>query len=1017
MRYNRINTIAGWIVCAIACTVYLSTMEATASFWDCGEFIAACYGLQIPHPPGAPLFVLLGRVFIILSGNNPETAAVAVNSMSAIASGLTILFLFWTITHFARKLLLTKDVEPTGQQIFSIISAGTIGALAYTFSDSFWFSAVEGEVYALSSLFTALVFWAILKWEQQAAKAGSDRWLIFIFFVMGLSIGIHLLNLLVIPAIILVYYFKRYPTTLKGTFLALLTGVVITGIVQKLMIQSTVKAAGKMDVFFANDLGMPVFSGFAFFFLLLAGSIALIIRYANKHNYIQLKLLMWSMAFLLLGYSTYLTTMIRSNADPAVDMFNVDNPVSLAGYLGRAQYNDWPILYGPDFTDRVPRVESGILYSREGNKYLKAGKTYEQDWAHAESAHLFPRMWDDGTERGQLDCYQKFSGLQADETPTMAHNLKYFSNYQAGWMYFRYFMWNFAGRQNDLQGTGNVADSNWVSGISFIDNARLGDQSALPDSIHTGNKAYNRLFLLPLVLGFAGLIFQYRRNPKDFWVNGLLFFFTGFAIVMYLNQSGYQPRERDYAYVGSFYVFAVWIGLGVLAVKQLLEKFMKLPVAAIAAASLCLLAVPVLMASQEWDDHDRSNKTLARDLAKNYLESCPPNAVLFSGEDNDTYMLWYLQDVEGIRPDVRVVVNTIFSADWYINQLRYKINESDPVDVLYTKGQLRGSNRDVTYYMELPGFDNNKYYDLKNMLQNIVGSDDPAYSRQTEDGESLNILPVRKFTVPVDEKFVREHSIVNKEDEVVNELKIDMPNKNYLLKNELALLAVIASNNWKRPICFTSTRELDDLGLTKYARLEGMTYRLVPVENAGANNQVAYKNIMEQFQYGSKGKKPVYFDEENRRRMGYIQLAHAQVALSLAQQGKMEAARNVLNHFDSQVYPTGFPYGMASSRGSQHNAISMEFLRACYAAEDKQLAKKVQSAVQKDLQQQIQYYGSLGEEKLNTDQLGEQAYLLLQGKAAYLSDRQVSFANEIFSSYRFLQQLQEWDKVQSASSH
>jgi len=1011
MKFNRVNNIAGWVVFGIASTVYLLTMEASASFWDCGEFISACYKLQIPHPPGAPLFVMLGRVFIILFGDNPANAAVAVNSMSAIASAFTILFLFWSITHFAGKLIQKNNEPLTRQQMVTIIGCGAVGALAYTFSDSFWYSAVEGEVYALSSFFTALVFWAILKWERRADEPRNERWLIFIFYMMGLSIGVHLLNLLTIPAIIMVYYFKKYKPTLRGGILAFITGCVITGVVQKFLIQSTIKGAGLLDVYFVNNLHLPFYTGFALFFLLLAAAIVIAMRRANKDKYAVVKLGLWSMAFLLLGYSTYLTTMIRSNANPAVDMFNVDNPVSLAGYLGRDQYNDWPIVYGPDFTDRAPYTDKGVNYAKYGNNYVPTGKIMKAEWANTPSSHLFPRMWDNNDDRQQQDCYCIFTGLEKDEAPSMKDNISYFTRYQAGWMYMRYFMWNFAGKQNDLQGFGNARDSNWVSGISFIDNALYGNQKDLPQTVNADNKSHNKLYMLPLLLGIAGLVIQYRRKRNDFLVNLLLFFFTGLAVVIYLNQSGYQPRERDYAYVGSFYVFAIWIGLGVLAVAALLQRMMQLRPASYTAIALCTLAVPVLMASQEWDDHDRSNKTLAVDMARDYLQSCPQNAILFSAGDNDTYALWYLQEVEGVRPDVRVVVNTIFASDWYINQLRYKINKSDPFDVIFTPEQIRGSNRDVVYFDKTAGFDSSKYYDLYSTLKNITASNDPQYSRLTEDGDTLHTLPLCKFSIPVDINTVRTNGTVEKGDSVANQLQFDLGDKKYLFKNDLAILSVIAANNWKRPVCFTSDRTVADIGLEKYARLEGMTWRLTPVENSRVNNDVAYKNIMEKFRYGKKSAgKPVYYDEENRRRMNYIRLAHAQVAMGLAQAGRKEEAKKILERFDAQVNEKEFPYGMTSNRGNMHNIFAAEFLRACYMAEDKTLAKKVTASVKKDLQEQLRYYISLGDESMSSEQLAMLAYSLLQGKGGDMPPRQIAFASDIVSSWQLLQEIGGWEK-------
>jgi hypothetical protein len=1024
MRFNRVNNIVGWIVGLIACTVFVMTMEPTGSFWDCGEFVSSCYKLQIPHPPGAPLFVLMGRFFIILFGDNPATAARGVNFMSAIASGLSILFLFWSITHFARKLVQKNDTttDPDNQQLVTIMSAGVVGALAYTFCDSFWYSAVEGEVYASSAFFTALVFWAILKWEHNADKPGGDKWIIFIFYMMGLSIGVHLLNLLTIPAIVMVYYFKRYKPTLWGTIIAFIVGCGITGIIQKFVIQYTIKGAGAFDIFFVNSLGMPFFVGFATFFVLLTAVLVVAIRWAVRKQYYFLKMGLWCAAFMLLGYSTYFTTIIRSNADPAVDMYNVDNPVSLVGYLSRDQYGDWPLLYGPDFQDRAPRVDNGNLYVKGKEKYEIAGKMSAQDWGNTPSSHIFPRMWDGGNDRGQIDCYKNFSGMDGD-VPTMADNIKYFIRYQNGVMFLRYFMWNFSGKQNDLQGFGNPRDGNFITGISFLDNLMYGDQSKMPDSIRSNNKSHNQLFLLPLILGIIGLVFQYTRNNKDFLVTGLLFFFTGFAIVVYLNQAGYQPRERDYAYAGACYAFAIWIGLGVIWVKEVFEKYLfkgKAAMASYAAAGLCFLAVPVLMGSQEWDDHDRSKKTLARDIGKDYLESCPPNAILISFGDNDTYPLWYAQEVEGIRPDVRVMNYSLLGTDWYINQLRYKVNKSGPADVIFTPEQIQGNTRDAVPINALPGFDQNKYYDCYDMLKNVVGSEDAKYTTQTEDGDTYHFLPVHKLSVPVDANLVRSNGTVNADDSIVNELHLDISkNKNYLFKNELAVLALIAANKWQRPLCFNSTYELEDMGLAKYIRQDGLAGRLVPVEsknpNAGNyNNDVAYKNMMTMFAFGNADKQGVYYDEENRRHLNTLRASYAQLALSLIEAGKKDSARRILDHFDKGVLESNFPYGMTSNRGNQHNRISMSFLLACYQSGDQELAKKVAASVKKDLTQQMRYYSGLGDNMPN-EQLAINAQMLMQGKGGNLSEKQMQFAQDIVSSYQMLMQMGDWEKQYSGS--
>ena len=1022
MRFNRVNNIVGWVVGVIACTVYVMTMEPTGSFWDCGEFVSSCYKLQIPHPPGAPLFVLLGRFFIILFGDNPHTAARGVNFMSAIASGLSILFLFWSITHFARKLVQRNGTatEPDGQQLFTIMSAGVVGALAYTFCDSYWYSAVEGEVYASSAFFTALVFWAILKWEHNADKPGADKWIIFIFYMMGLSIGVHLLNLLTIPAIVMVYYFKRYKPTTWGTITAFVIGCGITGLVQKFLIQYTIKGAGAFDIFFVNSLGAPFFLGFGVFFILLALALVFAIRWAVRKQYYYLKMGLWCSCFMLLGYSTYFTTLIRSNADPAVDMYNVDNPVSLVGYLSRDQYGDWPILYGPDFTDPPPSVDGGDLYAKGKDKYEIAGKINGQDWGNTPSAHIFPRMWNSSNVRREVDTYKKYGGVEEGDQPTMANNIKYFITYQSWWMYGRYFMWNFSGKQNDLEGFGNVRDGNAITGISFIDNYFLGDQSKMPDSIHTNNKSYNRMYLLPFILGLVGLVFQFRGGRRDFWVTGLLFFFTGFAVVVYLNQAGQQPRERDYAYAGSCYAFAIWIGLGVIWIKELMEKYLlkgKAAMANYATAGLCFLAVPVLMGSQEWNDHDRSKKTLARDLAKDYLESCPPNAILFTFGDNDTYPLWYAQEVEGIRPDVRVMVNTLLGTDWYMNQLRYKINESAPFDIILTPEQIMGDKRNVSYFSDkVPGFDKNKYYDLYDIMKNVIGSDDPKYTSPMDNGSSVNIVPVQKFSVPVDLNTVRSNGTVHASDSVLSELHLDIPaQKHYLLKNDLAILAIIAANKWKRPICFTSPQELGELGLSKYVRLRGLSYQLVPVENSQVDNEVAYKTLMEKFSYGNANVSGVYYDEENRRHLNSIKYAHAQVALSLAAAGMKDSARKILAHYDENVLQSNFPYGMTSNQNNIHDYFSFRFLEACYVSDDLARAKKVEASLKKDLEQQMRYYKSLGE-TMGDEQLAINAQMQLQGKGGNLSERQAAFAQDIVSSYQMLLQMAEWQKQYSKAA-
>lgn len=1035
MQFNRINNIVGWVVCLLACTVYILTAEAGGSFWDCGEFVSSCFKLQIPHPPGAPLFVILGRVFIILFGDNPMNAAKAVNVMSALASGFTILFLFWTITHFARRIVNVKTTDIlTGSQLWSIMGAGVVGALAYTFSDSFWYSAVEGEVYAMSSFFTAIVFWAILKWENHADEPGADRWIVFIFFMMGLSIGVHLLNLLTIPAIVIVYYFRRKPSfnyavirswfirlvaiggilafilalivangetseergiSMDGTmsglvilgvgvaigllflvekykkeqkayyggmYIFFVIGCVITGIVQVVVIQYSVKMAGTFDRWFVNGMGTPFFYGFTFFFVLLTALLWYGFKVAAKKGWAYLRLSLWCVVFMLIGYSAYVTTMIRSNANPSVDMYNVDNPISLVGYLGREQYGDFPLIYGQKFTAELKDVKNtGMRYQKSKDKYVEVGPDKKYVYA-PEDKMVFPRVWDASNEQNHADYYASFLGIGRmkdgtyERPPNQVDNVKFFVSYQSYWMYFRYFMWNFSGKQNDNQGlfTGNVRDGNWITGIPFVDQIFYGDQSALPDSLKN-NKSNNKLFALPFILGLIGLFYHFRKKGDDAVANFLMFFFTGFAIVIYLNQAGFQPRERDYAYVGSFYAFAVWIGLGVLKVRDWLGKAVSQTTAASLATVICLLAVPVVMAQQEWDDHDRSKKELSRDLAKDYLESCAPNAILFTFGDNDTYPLWYAQEVEGIRPDIRVINYSLLGIDWYINQLRYKVNQSGPIDVIWTPDQIEGDKRNYILYRPKPNIPEDRYYDLYDLMKNYAGSDDPAKMEDRGGGESVNTFPVRKMAVAVDKAAVLQNGTVNTTDSVVNEVRFEIP-KGALMKNDLAVLNVIAANKWNRPIYFTNPSV--DLGFDQYIRRDGLSFRLVPVLGSRVNTDWMLDKVTNKFAFGNAQTRGVYFDEENRRHLNTIRTAYAELATDLANKGRKEEARKVLNQVDKMMNPANFDYGM-TSRANMHNRNSLMFLEACYLAGDTALAQKVSASVKKDLQQQLRYYNAL----------------------------------------------------------
>ncbi len=991
MNFKRINDITGWVICIIACSVYILTMEKNGSLWDCGEFASSAYKLQIPHSPGAPFFVLIGRLFMAPFG--PANAATGINLMSALASGFTILFLFWTITHLAKKLFIKTNQVISNGNMIAIIAAGVVGALAYTFSDTFWYDAVESEVYALSSFFTALIFWLMLKWENEVTAehiAGikghftkADRYIVVIFFLMGLSIGVHLLNLLTIPALSMIYFYKRYTVTPWKTFFAFIVSIIITGLAQKALIQWTVKGAGSFDVLFVNSFGLPFFSGFAFFFLMIAALVWFGLRIAHKNNWNLLKLGMWCFLFITLGcFASYSTTLVRSNANVAVDMNEVDNPVNLMSYVSREQYGDWPILFGQDFTAQIQDSKVTETYIKAGDKYEKEGRKVEYVYA-PEDKHFFPRMWDQSNDQGRADYYANFAGIGKNKdgtferAPTMGENISFFMGYQINWMYMRYFLWNFAGKQNDVQGVemSNVRDGNWKTGIGFLDAIRLGDQSKMPDSVKN-NKANNKLFFLPFILGILGLVYQIKNDKRDALVVGLFFFFTGIAISLYFNMAGNQPRERDYAFVGSFYVFAIWIGLGVLFVKDLLTPALKnVKNASIAAGILCLLAVPVLMASQEWDDHDRSEKTMAPDLATDYLESCAPNAILFTFGDNDTYPLWYAQEVLGVRPDIRVMNTSLLGTDWYINQLRYKVNNSDPVDVIWSAEQIRGSNRDVVYNSPMPGVDPNQYMDLYGMMKDFAGSDDPQKTQQGRDGNTMNVFPSKKVFIPVDASLVKQNGTVNTTDSVVAAMQFEIP-KNYLYKNDAAILNIIAANKWKRPIYFTSP--YGELGFQSFLRQDGLSYRLVPVANGEVNKDWVMDKMMNKFVFGGAQKNGVYYDEENRRHLNSIRLAYAQAARNLAEGGRKEDAKKLLNKCDKGILETNMPYGMVS-RQQQQNQISLQFYIAASIAGDSALANKVYTALRKDMEQQAAYYESLSDNKREAMRYEEERNSQLMG--------------------------------------
>ncbi|MGO1649429.1 MAG: glycosyltransferase family 117 protein [Sphingobacterium sp.] len=961
MSYKKINNLLGWACGFIATLIYIITLEKTTSWWDTGEFIASALKLQIVHQPGAPLFLMVQNLFSNLAMGNVERIAYWMNIGSAICSGLTITFLFWTITALAKKAYASfSQTEGISQgDLIKIMGSGLVGALAYTFSDTFWFSAVESEVYAMSSLCTAVVFWAILKWEVRAEEPGADRWLILIAYVMGLSIGVHLLNLLVIPAIALVIYFRKTSkVTGGGITKALLLGVLVLAIVLWGVIQYLIKFAAYFDLFFVNSLGLGFGSGVTVFALLIIGGLIYGIWYSKKKLKPILNIALLSLSFIIFGYSSFSMILIRAKADPTLNNSDPDNVFSFLSYLNREQYGDEPLIHGRFFDAQPTDVfESGKVYRKDGDRYVVAKKKFDYEWSRST---LFPRIHSDRHE----SFYRDYLNLGPDDQPTMVDNLKFFFGYQIGHMYSRYFMWNFAGRQNDQQGQGSFTEGNWVSGIKPLDNIRLGGQYDLPTS-EKENPARNTYFFLPLILGILGALWQFKRQQRDASVVALLFFFTGLAIVLYLNQTPLQPRERDYAYAGSFYAFCIWIGMGVIWIAELLSKKINARTAAIGATSASLLAGPVLLASQNWNDHDRSEKSLARDMAKNYLESCAPNAILFSYGDNDTYPLWYVQEVEGFRTDVRVVNLSLLSADWYMRQMMSKVNDADALPINIDPEKIKDGVRDVIYYndMNIPG-----YVNIEDLLT-IMLSDDQQYKVQLQSGDWANILPTKKMQYVIDKGAVVQNQTVPEEweDAIVDTMQWDFGG-GIISRADLSILAVLANNNWERPIYFTSTTPEDNMiGLDKYLVSEGFALRLMPValaeegEVAGPISDVegTYNNIMNKFQWGNIANAE-YLDPDSYRYISmYAGTLFGETAQNLLTMGKNEEAKKLVNNayenLPKKVYLMSEVFSYTS------------LLDAMYRTGETEKANEIVKRNLQFLKENMAYYMSIAETKPNLE--------------------------------------------------
>lgn len=1052
-QYKLTNNLIGWLIFVIASTVYCMTIEPTASFWDCPEFITTGYKLEVGHPPGAPFFMLTSNLFTQFV-SDPSLVARMVNYMSALMSGACILFLFWTITHLVKKLIAPDTEAMTKGQLVTIMGSGIVGALVYTFSDTFWFSAVEGEVYAYSSLFTALVFWLILKWEDVADDPHSDRWLVLIAYLTGLSIGVHLLNLLCIPAIVLVYYYKKNPeANLKGSILALIGSMILVAAVLYGIVPGVVKIGGWFELLFVNSFGLPFNSGLVFFIFLLVASII----WGVYESYVQKSKTRMNISFLLtvallgipfyghgtssviiglivlvilafylfsesidkkyqisartlntsllcimmiiVGYSSYALIVIRSTANPPMDQNSPEDIFTLGEYLGREQYGTRPLFYGQAYSSKVQlkpedgycvpvAVEGAPVYGRkekvspdEKDSYVVVRNRTEYKYAQN---MLFPRMYSDQHAK-QYEDWMDIEGYQVPydqcgetvmvKMPSQWENIKFFFSYQLNFMYWRYFMWNFAGRQNDIQGNGEIEHGNWITGFNFIDKYLVGDQSLLPADL-ANNKGHNVFYCLPLILGIIGLFWQAYRGQKGiqgFWVVFFLFFMTGIAIVIYLNQTPSQPRERDYAYAGSFYAYAIWIGMGVAGIVQMLkQKFKELPSAIV--ASVACLFVPIQMAGQTWDDHDRSDRYTCRDFGQNYLMTCQEEGdpIIYTNGDNDTFPLWYNQETEGFRTDVRVCNLSYLQTDWYIDQMKRPAYDSPSVPITWDRLEfVSGTNEYVPVrpeakqqildlYEKNPeaakaSFGDNPF-ELKNILKYWVRSSNP----------DLHIIPTDSIVVTIDKEAVKRSGMMIPDSlhgEIPDYMTISLKGKRALYKSELMMLEMLAETNWERPIYMAITVGTENhLNLGNNFMQEGLAYRITPFNttelNARIDSEKMYDNLMNKFKFGGIDNPNVYIDENIMRMCFTHRRMFAQLVKQLLKEGKKDKALKALDYSEKVIPGATIPHDFQSG--------SKDLAEAYYELGETEKADKIMNAIANNSLEYITWYLSLMNSQLAT---------------------------------------------------
>ena len=1052
-QFKLVNTLMGWITFAIAAWVYCSTVEPTASFWDCPEFITTGYKLEVGHPPGAPFFMLTANLFSQFT-SDPTRVALMVNIMSALMSAGCILFLFWSITHLTRKLICSDYDHMTPAKLVTIEASGLTGALVYTFSDTFWFSAVEGEVYAYSSLFTATVFWLILKWEEHADEPHSDRWLVLIAYLTGLSLGVHLLNLLCLPAIVLIWYYKKNPdANLKGSLMALIASFILVTAVLYGIVPGIVKVGGWFELFFVNTLGMPFNTGLICYIICLTASVLWAIRetivqknirrmngsyllavgmlgipfygYGWSSFFIGIIVLgalafifsrkvqgrplisprvmntsLLCMLMIMIGYSTYAVIVIRSTANPPMDQNSPEDIFTLGKYLNREQYGSRPLFYGQAYTSKIayktqdgyciPQYKEGApVYQRVEKHSADEKDSYRIVYHDREPIYaqnmMFPRMYSDRPEhvrayenwmggvQGSTVPYDQCGQMVTVKVPSQLENLRFFFSYQLNFMYWRYFMWNFAGRQNDIQGHGEPEHGNWITGIPFIDNARLGDQSKLPSELKN-NKGRNAFYCLPLLLGLIGLFWQAYKNQegvRQFWVVFFLFFMTGLAIVIYLNQTPLQPRERDYAYAGSFYAFAIWVGMGVAALIDGLKR-LRLPElpTAVLTGLLCLL-VPIQMAGQTWNDHDRSERYTCRDFGQNYLYSIDEkgNPVIFTNGDNDTFPLWYNQDTEGVRTDARVCNLSYLQTDWYIDQMRQPAYDSPSLPISWNRLQYVTGTREgipvqpdalkqvLDYYKDSPEdlkeMLGENPYELKNVIKHWVLNDNP----------DLQIFPTDSLVVTVDKEAVKRSGMMIAGDSIPDVMHISLKGKRAVYKSELMMLEMISQANWERPLYMSMTVGADNYGhLGDNFVQEGLASRITPFNTKKSGRTVdtrrMYDNVMNKFKYGGLKENPDIYLDETVIRMCYThRRLFNQLAQELLKEGEKEKALKVLQRAEEEIPASVVP----------HEAFyghSIELADAWATLGHKAEAEKLLNDVSRQAGEYLEWYLSLGSGQL-----------------------------------------------------